>query len=124
MNNILMSYGSRLVPIPAFLWQRQARQGGERARKHLHFMSDEHHRVRDFVVLEMPRRGEALSPDLIARSLELPLEEVVSILDDLEAHLTFLFRDEAGHVLWAYPVTAAPTPHRVLFSSGEQIYGA
>ena len=63
-------------------------------------------------------------PELIAARLDLPLGEVIPILDDLETHLTFLFRDEEGHVLWAYPMTASPTPHRVFFSSGEQIYAA
>jgi hypothetical protein len=124
MNNILLSFGRHLLPVPAFVWQRQVKQGSEGMHERLHFMSADHQRVRDFVVLELPRRGEAISPELIAGSLDLPLEAVMPILDELEAHLTFLYRDEDGHVLWAYPVTAAPTPHRILFSSGEQIYAA
>ena len=124
MNNILLSFGRRLLPVPAFIWQRQVQHGSEGMHERLGFMSADHHRVRDFVVLELLRRGEAISPDLIAASLDLAPDAVIAILDDLEVHLTFLYRDEDGNVLWAYPVTAAPTPHRVLFSSGEQIYAA
>ena len=38
--------------------------------------------------------------------------------------MTFLFGDEWGAVEWAYPVTAAQTPHRLAFSSGERINAA
>jgi hypothetical protein len=38
--------------------------------------------------------------------------------------MTFLFRNEQGSVTWAYPVTVDQTPHRVTFSSGEQVYAA
>ena len=124
MNILLLGIGRRLWPIPQALWQRRLKRGSIAERKHLSFMSTDHHRVRDFVVLELPRRGEPLSPELIAESLSLPLQRVVTILDELEAHLTFLFRNENGDVAWAYPVTAEPTSHKLLFSSGEQIYAA
>ena len=124
MNRTLLGVGRFLLPIPQAFWQRRVRQGSVATGEHLRFMSADHHRVRDFVVLELPRRGEPLSAQLIAESLSLPLERVVTILDELEAHLTFLFRNENGDVVWAYPVTIEPTPHKVLFSSGEQIYAA
>ncbi len=87
-------------------------------------MSEDHHRVRNFVVAELPRAGTALPPAVIAARLDLPLEQVAHILDDLEKHLVFLFRNPQGEVAWAYPVTVDPTPHRVTFSSGEKIYAA
>jgi hypothetical protein len=42
----------------------------------------------------------------------------------LEQHLTFLFRNKQGSVVWAYPVTVDPTPHRVTFNTDEQINAA
>ncbi len=90
----------------------------------LSFMSVDHHRVRNFVVSELPRAGQALPPETIASRLGLPLEQVLHILDELEKHLVFLFRNPQGEVAWAYPVTVEPTPHRVTFSSGEKIYAA
>ena len=90
----------------------------------LNFMTHDHHRIRDFVVLELPQKGEPIKPEYIANTLDLPGDRVVEILDDLEKHMTFLFRNAEGAVAWAYPVTVERTPHHVTFSSGEQIYAA
>ncbi len=90
----------------------------------LSFMSQDHHRVRNLAVTELPREGHALPPEYFALKLLLPLEQVIHILDDLERHLVYLFRNPQGEVAWAYPVTVDPTPHRVTFSSGEKIYAA
>ena len=73
---------------------------------------------------KLPRVGEPLSPDWVARSLNVPVARVTDILDDLEKHMTFLFRDEQGAVTWAYPVTLDRTPHHLTFSTGEQVYAA
>ena len=106
-------------------WQGQVAQGARHTREHgLAFMSEDHHRVRDFVVVELPRIASPLSAALIAERLNLPVERVTGILDDLEKHMTFLYRNPQGEVTWAYPVTVEHTPHRVTFSSGEQIYAA
>ena len=85
-------------------------------------MSEDHHRVRDFSVLELPRSGSPLSPASIAAQLDLDVPRVTSILDDLEKHLTFLFRNDRGEVTWAYPVTVDETPHHASFSTGEEAW--
>ena len=87
-------------------------------------MTSEHHRVRDYVVRELPRFKKPIPPEKISQDLGINLARVIPLLDELEKHLTFLFRNPAGAVVWAYPVTAEPTPHRVTFSSGETIYAA
>ena len=97
---------------------------GHAASPALAFMTADHHRLRNFVVSELPRVAAPLSPELIAGCLDLPVERVVVLLDDLEKHLTFLFRNPQGAVEWAYPVTVARTPHKVTFSSGEKLYAA
>ena len=90
----------------------------------LAFMTPGHHRVRDFVVRELPRSGAPISPAVVASRLGLRPALVARILDDLERNLFFLVRDRRGAVEWAFPVTAAPTPHRLEFSTGERIFGA
>jgi hypothetical protein len=87
-------------------------------------MSTDHHRVREFVVRELPRVAKPLSPTFIAQSLSMDENDIIDLLDDLEKNLTFLYRDDQGAVLWAYPVTAAQTPHRITFSTGERISAA
>ncbi len=87
-------------------------------------MSEDHHRVRDFAVRELPRAGAPLSPATIARGLDLSLDRTHAILDELEKNMTFLYRGDGESVTWAYPVTVDRTPHHVTFSSGEQVYAA
>jgi hypothetical protein len=87
-------------------------------------MSEEHQRVREFVVKELPRVAEPLSPGTIAERLNLPKGRVVRLLDDLERHMTFLFRNDLGFVTWAYPVTVEQTPHHMSFSTGERVDAA
>jgi len=87
-------------------------------------MTEAHHRVRNFAVLELTRSGQPLALDRIAQELQLPQASVVEILGELERHKTFLFRNAEGAVTWAYPVTVDPTPHRLHFSTGEQVYAA
>jgi hypothetical protein len=38
--------------------------------------------------------------------------------------MTFICRNDEGMAVWAYPVTVEKTPHRLTFSTGEQIYAA
>ena len=121
-NALLLGVGRRLIPIPAFIWQRQVK--GNTGESPTAFMTPDHHRVRDFVVTELPIAGRPLPPELIAARLNLPLDRTIAILDDLERRLTFLFRDETGAVVWAYPVTAAKTPHRFTANTGDTLYAA
>jgi len=90
----------------------------------LSFMTRNHDLIRDFVVRELPRLGGPVSPLAIAEGTGLGLPEVSAGLLDLESHLFFLVRNEDGEVAWAFPVTAAATPHRLTFSTGEKIFGA
>jgi hypothetical protein len=112
-----------MVPVPTKLWQALAHHEVAGSGGHT-FMTRDHHRVRDFAVLALPRAGRPLPPAYFAEHLGLPVERVVSILDELEAGMTFVFRNEAGAVTWAYPVTVDRTPHRVAFETGEQVYAA
>jgi hypothetical protein len=118
-NNLLLGFKKFTVPIPRMIWQRRVQGGAQ-----LGFMSEEHHRIRNYVVTELPREGRPLSPECIAQALELPLSQVIDILVDLEQHMTFLFRDKQGAVQWAYPVTVDQTPHQITFSTGECVNAA
>ena len=123
--SLLIGLWKYLIPVPRPIWQGQVAQGARNTREHgLEFMSEDHHRVREFVVVELPRIASPLSAVLIAERLNISIARVAGILDDLEKHMTFLYRNPQGEVTWAYPVTVDYTPHRITFSSGEQIYAA
>ena len=123
-NNLLLGIGHTLVPVPPALWHQHVASNAQNMAASLGFMSVEHHLVRNFVVRELPRVGKPLAPEYIAQSLNLPLARVYVILDDLQANMTFLFRNDQGEVAWAYPVTVDKTPHEVALSSGERVYAA
>ena len=122
--SLLLGISRFLLRIPRPIWQQEVARSERASLKSLVFMKAEHHRVRDFVVQELPRLRQPIPPETIAQSLKMGSEQVVSILDELEKNMTFLFRNEQGAVTWAYPVTVEPTPHRITFSSGEKIYAA
>ena len=122
--SLLLGLGRFLLRIPRPIWQREVARSARASEKSLVFMTADHHKVRDFVVREIPRIAEPIPPERIAQDLGMEPSHVVSILDELEKNLTFLYRDQAGAVIWAYPVTVEQTPHRISFSSGEQVYAA
>ena len=121
---ILMAQGERITEIPRKDWEEGLAAVPGHVAAGLAFMTGDHHRVRNFVVRELPRAGSALTPEFIAGSLNLPMEQVRIILNELEKHMTFLFRNEQGAVTWAYPVTVDPTPHRITFNTGESLFAA
>jgi hypothetical protein len=120
--SLLLGVGRFMIPVPRVLWWRLMRANGRKIRASLRFMTAEHQRVRDFVVTELPRREEPLTPESIAATLRLPVARVGVVLDELERRLTFLFRSRGTAVTWAYPVTIDETPHHAAFSSGEEAY--
>jgi hypothetical protein len=123
-DGLLMGMGRHMVPVPSVAWKGHVSKSAEHGQARLGFMSEAHHRVRDFVVVELPRAGTALSPSYISQAVGLAQERVQAILDDLERNMTFLYRSAGDAVTWAYPVTVDRTPHRVTFSTGEEIYAA
>lgn len=123
-NRLMAGVWGYIVGVPPILWERQFDKAARRVARSTRFMSEEHGLVHHYAVRELPRVGKPLSPDLVARELSLTRERVVKILDDLERHLTFVYRNAAGEVTWAYPVTVETTPHRLSFQSGEKLYAA
>ena len=121
-DTLLLGLGRHMLPIPRLLWQRIMQAGARKSRASLRFMTEDHHRIRDYVVLELAAAGAPLGPETIAEALDLDLARVRSILDELEAHMTFLFRNQRGEVTWAYPVTRDETPHRAHLSTGEDAF--
>jgi hypothetical protein len=120
-NAILLGVWRIMISVPPALWSSTL---ARETQSDLAFMTPDHHLVRDFVVRTMPLLNAPIPPETIASRVKLPIEHVRSILEELEHAKTFLFRNPAGAVTWAYPVTVAKTPHQVTFSSGEKLYAA
>ena len=128
-DTVLIGEGPAFRRISSAAWKQALEKAPARIAPRLEFMGEEHHLVRNFVVRRLPAAGaEGLPPQLIASELNLSMERCEFLLDELERNLFFLVRDPSGkgnpNVTWAFPVTVEPTPHRIRFSTGENIYGA
>ena len=122
---ILVGRGGKILEVPAATWRQHLANARSHSGTRLSFMTDNHRLVRNFVVRELPcNSGNPLSPEDIAQRLSLALSTVITILEDLEKHLFFLVRNDAGAVSWAFPVTSDRTPHHLNFSSGEHTFAA
>ncbi len=121
---ILLGRGQEIVEFSQAAWKQELAQLPQHSHSRLSFMTAAHHQVRYLVVKELASMQKPMEPGFISEKLKMPLEQVNSILDELQAKLFFLVRNERGAVAWAYPVTVEPTPHKLHFASGERLYGA
>jgi len=121
---ILIGRDRQIVEIPRSSWEQLLTQIPVHSQTRLNFMTDAHHRIRYFAVKELVNRQKPIEPEFISDKLKMPLKQVNFILEELERKLFFLVRNEQGAVAWAYPVTVEATPHRLIFGSGERLYGA
>ena len=124
MRHVLLGTNHRMVPIPWFLFTFLLQNGAKKTKNVLGNLDDEQRRVHHFVVKMLPKLGKPMPPETIAQGMGLNIKRVVDILDELERRLIFLFRPGGRDVVWAYPMTAEPTPHKVAFSSGERFWAA
>ena len=122
--NILVGDGHKIIELPKKIWEQHTAHAAQDLADVLSFMTEDHHRIRYFVVRELPRIGKPIPPELISDELQLSLSDTVKILEDLERNLFFLVRNERGEVAWAFPVTADKTPHHLTFSTGERLNAA
>lgn len=123
-DTILMGVGREIHPVPDRAFVKSMKNIPAQMAARLAFMTPDHHKVRDFVVRELPMQGKPLSPAQIAQGTALSLPNISAIVAQLEQNLFFLVRDHQGNVSWAFPVTTYRTPHRLRFSTGERIFGA
>lgn len=123
-NSIMLGMWRYILNVPPVLLEKQQAKGKEKMLANLAFMTPEHRKLHHYLVRQLPFSGEPVSAQSIAEALDIKPERVKEILDDLEAHMTFLFRNDQGEVVWAYPVTVEKTPHSVTFNTGEQVYAA
>ncbi len=123
-DRILLGQGREIREVPAAMWKQHLAQVPQHADSRLSFMTEAHHRVRNFVVVALADKQQPLTPDYIAGQCALEGAQVAAILDELEQKLFFLARNPQGEVSWAYPVTVEPTPHRLQLSTGQRLYAA
>ena len=123
-DKILLGRDKNVNEVPATMWKQHLTQAPQSGQKRLAFMTEAHHQVRYFAVRELVNTQKPIPPEFISDRLKMPIDQVQSILEELERKLFFLVRNEQNEVIWAYPVTVEPTSHRLIFNSGERLYAA
>jgi hypothetical protein len=120
---VLLGVGKRMIPLPEFIFRPMVqRDSGKLARRP--GLEPDQRRVQHFAVREIARRRSPIAPEVFAAELDLPVEEVLQILDELERRMTFLCRRGGEDVNWAYPVTSDETPHQVRIDGGAAFSAA
>jgi hypothetical protein len=112
-----------MIPVPELLFRGMVRRDAKKLAK-VSGLEPNERRVHHFAVREIPRRRQPIPPDILASELDLSPGEISRILDELEARMTFLCRRGGEDVVWAYPVTAATTPHQVRIDGGAAFSAA
>ena len=120
---VLLGVGRRMFPIPEVLFRAGVRRdSGKLARRPQ--LEPNERRVHHHAVRQIPDRRAPIPPQAFADELNLELDEVVRILDELELRMTYLCRRGGEDVVWAYPVTADQTVHRVRMEGGAPFSAA
>lgn len=124
MDTILIGHGRSVIRESDEEWRRalQALRLGPNVR--LSFMTPQHRQMREYAVTELPRVGRPITPGELAQRFTLSVDAVVDILAELERHLFFIRRNDNGDISWAFPVTVEPTPHRLRFDDGAEVFAA
>jgi hypothetical protein len=131
-NKPLLGVGKHMIPIPRYILPISRLAWGKTAKMIetglSFFISKEHHSVRDFVATELLRIGSPISPEFIAKKLNLSVDRVKVILDEWK-RTRLLLKNEQGAVTCVYPVRIS-TPHctsslhNVIFSPEEKMQTA
>jgi len=61
---------------------------------------------------------------MITDEMEIPLDQVCSIIDKLENLKTFIYRSDGKRIDWAYPLSLDNTGFLMTSSSGETFFAA
>lgn len=124
MRRVLFGFKRCMVSVPWRLFMLILRREAGKTARILGGLDEDQRKVHHFVVKNLPSLAGPMPPDVIAANLKMDESKVVRILDELERRLIFLYRPGGRDVVWAYPVTAEPTPHNLAFSTGERVWAA
>lgn len=123
-DNVLIGLKDDLVTIPFSDVKSEMKKGLKKAEDRVKLFSEEKRKIHHFIVKNLPILREPISPDLISQELQIPLNSVIKIVTELEEGKTFIYRNNSENINWAYPVTVDTTPHKIYFSTGEQVNAA
>jgi uncharacterized protein YqjF (DUF2071 family) len=121
---ILTGIWRKIIPVPPFIFNMEATKLKDTFAKKSARLSEDERGLHHFIVKTIMDTGKPVPLELIAQKRNMPLTQVKDIVDKLESFKMYFFRYEDEKINWAYPVTAAATPHQIFFSPNKQVSAA
>lgn len=119
---VLLSFFRWLLPAPKRFWRRHKEAIIQGLSQGLDFMTGEQSRIHAFCVRRLIETGKSLAINEIAIRLDLPAEQVIQNVNELEKRTALLVRNNEGKAVQAYPVIVEKAVHRLVMSIGEEVY--
>ena len=113
-----------MIPIPRLVSAPGAKKSAASAKAQGNRLSSEERRVHHQVVRQMARAQNPLTADDLVDALDLPPDQVNASVARLEAMKTFIYREDARGINWAYPLAFDDTGHHITADTGERFFAA
>ena len=113
-----------MMRIPSMISDKGAKKGEKGAKANADCLSKDERRVHHYIVKKMAVVKDPITVELIAKQLEMPIDQAHEIINKLENLKTFIFRSDGKGINWAYPFSLENTGFKMTASSGEQFYAA
>lgn len=113
-----------LIPIPAFMIRNDVRSSGDLICQETRVVTDLERQVQFYVVQRISDTNQPVLPGDISTDLNIPLDQVISIIEKLESLKVFFYRYNSLGINWAYPVTSDEREHKLTFDDGKKCTAA
>ena len=113
-----------LIPIPAFMIRNDVRSSGDLICQETRVVTDLERQVQFYVVQRISDTNQPVLPEDISTDLNIPLDQVISIIEKLESLKVFFYRYNSPGINWAYPVTSDEREYKLTFDDGKKCTAA
>ena len=123
-HRLFLGFKGMMVQVPLFFSERGLRNGVKGAREVSGALTYEERLVHHYIVRKMTVANEPITIDLIADDLDIPGDQVLAIVNKLEAGKIFIYRSDGKTIDWAFPFSLQDTGFRMTASTGERFFAA
>jgi hypothetical protein len=123
-HKLYMGYKGFMLPVHPVLSEKGALKGIKGARANAHSLTNLERRVHHCIVLKMVNAREPITSNMIADEMQIPLDQVCSIVNKLETLKTFVYRSDGQRIDWAYPLSFNNTGFWMTSSTGDKFFAA
>ena len=123
-NKAFLGLDKWLIPIPAFLIRNDVRSSGDLICQETRVVTDLERKVQFYVVQRISDTNQPVLPVEISTDFNIPLAQVISIIEKLESLKVFFYRYNSPGINWAYPVTSDESEYKLTYDDGKKCTAA